>query len=333
MAGTIIRLGLAMVLAVLAARPAADAQPAGKVYRIGYLSTGSSTASYVRPLEAFREELRARGWVEGQNVVIEYRYAEGQPERLPGLAEELVRVNVDVIAASPTPAALAARNATRAIPIVGMGLAEPVAVGLVASLARPGGNVTGVAYSVDTDIFGKHLALLGEIVPRVRRVAVLVNPGSSPALPHVIESIRAAGQSLGLQLQFHEARAPTEFDAAFVAMSRGRAGALLVAGDAMFFLHRARLAELSVKSRLPAMSTQAQWVEAGGLMSYGPSLPELWRRAATYVDRILRGARPADLPIEQPSTYEMVINVRTARTLGLTIPPRVLQRADQVIGR
>ena len=316
---------------LLAAPPAVRAQPAGKVYRIGYLSTSSGTSSYLRPLEAFRQGLRELGWVEGQNIVIEYRYAEGRTDRLPGLADELVRLKVDVIAASPTPAALAARNATRTIAIVGMGLTEPVGLGLVASLARPGGNVTGVTYSVDADIFGKQLELLKEAVPKVRRVAVLSNPGSSPALPLTISSVKAAARSLGLQLQLLVAREPSEFDGAFGAMARERAGALLVTGDTMFFLHRARLADLAVKSRLPSMSTQGQWVEAGGLMSYGPSLPDLWRRAATYVDRILKGARPADLPIEQPTKFELVINLKTAQALGLTIPQPLLQRADQVI--
>src|SRR5262245_53078513 len=264
-------LGLALILSVLAAPPAADAQTAGKLYRLGYLSTGSSTASYMSPLDAFRKQLRDLGWIEGQNLVIEYRFAKGQADRLPGLAEELVRLKVDAIAASPTPAAMAARNATRTIPIVGMGLTEPVAVGLVASLARPGGNVTGVAYSIDADNVGKQLELLKEVVPKVRRVAVLSHPGSSPALPMTIGNIKSAAQSLGLQLQIVETREPGEFAAAFAAMGRDRAGALLVTGTSMFFLHRERLVDLALKSRLPAMSTQWQWVEAGGLIAYGPS--------------------------------------------------------------
>jgi len=242
-----------------------------------------------------------------------------------------VRLKVDVIAASPTPAALAAKNATRTIPIVGMSLTEPVGVGLVASLARPGGNVTGVAYGFDTDIFGKQLELLKEVIPKVRRVAVLSNPGNSPAQPLIMSSIDGAARSLGLQLQLLEARGPGEFDGAFAVMAKERAGALLVTGDPMFFLHRARLAELAVKNRLPSMSTQGQWVEAGGLMSYGPSFPDLYRRAATYVDKIFKGAKPADLPIEQPTKFELVINLKTAHALGLTIPRSLLQRADQVI--
>jgi putative ABC transport system substrate-binding protein len=307
------------------------AQSAGKVYRIGYLSTGSSTATYLRPLEAFRRALRERGWVEGQNVVIEQRYAEGQVDRLPALAEELVRLKVDVIAASPTPATLAARNATQTIPIVGMGLSEPVAAGLVVSLTRPGGNVTGVTYSHDTEIFGKQLELLKEVLPKARLVAVLSNPGTSPTLPLTMSKIEAAARALDLRLQSLEARAPQEFDAVFAEMTRARADALLLTGDTMFFVHRLRLAELAMKNRLPAMSTQTQWVEGGGLVAYGPSMPDLWRSGALQVDRILRGARPADLPIEGPTTFELAVNLKTAKALGLVIPKSLLARADAVI--
>jgi ABC-type uncharacterized transport system substrate-binding protein len=321
---------LTSLAGALAAPVVVGAQPAGKVYRIGYLAqgSGSGTAS-LRPLEGFRQGLRELGWVEGQNIIIEYRYAEGRLDRLPGLADELVRLKVDLIAASPTGAALAARNASRTIPIVGMSLTEPVELGLVASLARPGGNVTGVTYGVDTDIFGKQLGLLKEAVPKVRRVAVLSNP--SPAQPLIIRNVKAAARPLEVQLQLLEARGPGEFESAFAAMAKEGAGGLLVVGDSMFFLHRGRLAHLAVKSGLPSMSTQTQWVEAGGLMSYAASLPDLYRRAATYVDRILKGAKPADLPIEQPSKFEFVINLKTAKALGLTIPPSLLARADQVI--
>jgi putative tryptophan/tyrosine transport system substrate-binding protein len=313
------------------APPAALAQPAGKVHRIGYLTVGSASTTYTRPLEAFRQGLRELGWEEGRNLLIEYRFAEGRADRLPALAEELVRLKVDLIVASPTPSALAAKHATRTIPIVGMSLTEPVAVGLVPSLARPGGNVTGLTYGVDTEIFGKQLQLLMEVVPDVRRVAVLANPGGSPAQPLIMGSIKSAARSLGLTLQILEVRESGEFDAAFARMVRERAGALLLSGDAMFFVHRDRLAELALKSRLPSMSTQWQWVEAGGLLSYAPSFPDLWRRAATYVDRILRGARPADLPIEQPTKFELGVNLKTAKTLELTIPQRILARADEVI--
>jgi len=317
---------------VLAAPFVAEAQPTSKIYRIGYLAAGwGSGTAYLRPLEAFRQGLRELGWVQGQNVLIEYRFAEGRVDRLPGLAEELVRLKVDVIAASPTPAALAAKNATRTIPIVGMSLTEPVEVGLVASFARPGGNVTGVAYGLDTDIFGKQLELLKQVIPEVRRVAVLSNPGNSPAQPLMMSSVERSARALGLQLQFVEARAPSEFGGAFAAMAKERAGALLLTGDSMFFLHRARLADLAVKNRLPSMSTQGQWVEAGGLMSYGPSFPDLYRRAATYVDKILKGAKPADLPIEQPTKIELAINLKTAKAIGIIVPQSLLQRADEVI--
>jgi len=324
---------LRLVVAVLsfAASLAADAQQSGKVYRIGYLSTGSASGTYTRPLEAFRQGLRELGWHEGRNVLIEYRYAEGRADRLPALAHELVKLNVDVIVASPTPSALAARNATPTIPIVAMSLTEPVAVGLVASLARPGGNVTGLTYGVDTEIFGKQLQLLKEVIPNVRRVAVLVNPSGSPAYPLMMETVKKAARSLDLLLQILEAREPGDFDAAFAAMVKERAGALLLTGDPMFFVHRLRLADLAMKSRLPSMSTQWQWVEAGGLLSYAPSFPDQWRRAATYVDKILRGAKPADLPIEQPAKFELVINLRTARELGISLPQSMLQRADEVI--
>ena len=320
-----------LVSALLVVAGAAAAQQPAKVYRIGYLSAGSATTTYTRPAEALRQGLRELGWVEGRNLAIEYRYAEGHADRLPALAEELMRLKVDVIVASPTPSALAAKNATPTIPVVGLGLAQPVAVGLVESLARPGGNVTGLTYGADTDIAGKQLQLLKEVVPGVRRVAVLYNPAGSPVTPLILESIRNAPRSLDLPLVMLEARGPAHFDAAFAAMVRERAGALLLTGDSMFFVHRARLAELAAKHRLPSMSTQWQWVEAGGLVSYGPSLTHEWRRGATYVDKILRGARPADLPIEEPTKFEFVVNLRTARALGVVLPPAVLRRADEVL--
>jgi putative ABC transport system substrate-binding protein len=313
---------------LLAAPRAADAQPAGKLYRIGYLSAGSVTGN-PRLLEAFRQGLRELGWVEGQNIVIEYRFAEGRFDRLPDLAAELVRLKVDVIAASPTPGALAAKNATGTIPIVGMGLTDPVGLGLIASLARPGGNVTGVTYGVGSDIFGKDLDLLKEVAPKIRRVAVLSNP-DSPARPLTISNIKVAAQSLGVQLLLVDARGPAEFDGAFAAIARERAGALLVVTDPAFSAHRARLTDLAVKNRLPSIFTQREDAEAGALMSYGPRLSDLWRRGAIYVDKILKGAKPADLPVEQPTKFELVINLKTAKALGLTIPPSLLQRADEV---
>jgi putative tryptophan/tyrosine transport system substrate-binding protein len=231
---------------LLAAQLAAEAQQAGQVYRIGYLSASSDTSN-PRVREAFRQGLRELGWVEGQNIIIEYRWADGRFDRLPDLAAELVRLKVDVLVAAPTPAALAAKNATGTIPIVGMSLTDPIGLGLVASLARPGGNVTGVSYSVGAEIFGKHLELLKEVVPRVRRVAVLSNP-ASPARPLTISNVKDAARSLGLQLQLLEARGPRDFDGAFAAMAKERVGALLVVTDPAFIPHRERLVELAVKT-------------------------------------------------------------------------------------
>jgi putative ABC transport system substrate-binding protein len=317
--------------AIFAAPLTAEAQQVGKIYSIGYLSAGTaSDAGNTRYIEAFRRGLHELGWIEGQNITFDYRYADGQFDRLPALADELVRLNVDLIAASPTPAALAAKNATPTIPIVGMSLTEPVEVGLVATLARPGGNVTGVTYGVDAEIFGKQLALIKEAMPSVRRVAVLSNP-SIPTQPAALKAVTTAARSLAVQLQPFAARAPGDFDPAFAAMGRERVGALVVVMDPMMFLHRSRLADAAMTHRLPSVSTQAPWAEAGGLLTYGPNLSDVYRRAATYVDKILKGAKPADLPVEQPAKFELVINFKTAKALGLTIPPSLLARADQVI--
>ena len=326
-------LAASFALALLAAPLAADAQPAEKVYRIGYLSIGPGTGAgiYTRPQEGFRQQLRELGWVEGRNIAIEYRFGDGRADRLPSLADELVRLKVDLITAVPTPAALAAKQATSTIPIVGMSLTEPVAVGLVASLARPGGNVTGVSYAFGTEIFGKQLEMLRDVVPKVRRVAVLANPTGSPAYPQMLEATKAAARSLALELQLLEVHEPAQFDGAFAAMAKERAGALLVMGHPLFFQHRARLADLATKHRLPSMSTQEQWVDAGGLMSYGVNLPDMFRRTASYVDKILKGAKPGELPVEQPTTFEIVINLKTARELGLTISREFLLIADDVI--
>ncbi|MFO1317310.1 MAG: ABC transporter substrate-binding protein [Burkholderiales bacterium] len=325
-------LRLLVAIVGFAASLAVDAQPTDKVYRIGYLSTGSASTTYTRPIEVFRQRLRELGWDEGRNLRIEYRYAEGRADRLRALADELVRLKVDLIVAAPTPSAQAAKDATRTIPIVGLSLTEPVAVGLVPSLSRPGGNVTGLTYGVDMDIFGKQLQLLKEAVPSARRVAVLANPASGgPTYGLRMESVKSAARSLGLQLQVLEVREPGDFDGAFAAMVRERADALFVSGDALFFVHRVRLADLATKHRLPSMSTQWQWVDAGGLLSYAPSFPEQYWRAATYVDKIFRGAKAADLPIEQPTKFELAINLRTARELGISLPQALLQRADEVI--
>jgi putative ABC transport system substrate-binding protein len=316
-------------LGALSAPLAVEAQPTGKVYRIGYLGAGSATVSQPS-VEAFREGLRELGLVEGQNIVIDYRFAEGGFDRLPDLAAELVRLRVDVIMAGPTAPAVAAKNATGTIPIVVAGVGDPVELGLIASLARPGGNVTGLSFSVGMDIFGKGLELLREAVPTFRRVAILSNP-ANPSHALAITNAKAAAGSLGVQLQLLEAREPNQFDAAFAAMAKGRVDALLVLADGMFIFHRARLADLTAKNRVPSMHGVRENAEAGGLMSYGPSTVAAWRRAAFFVDRILKGAKPADLPVEQPTKFELVINLKTAKALGLTIPPTLIARADEVI--
>jgi ABC-type uncharacterized transport system substrate-binding protein len=313
---------------IVAASLAAEAQPTGRVYRLGYLAAaGVWNNSYA---EAFRQGLRDLGWVEGQNIVIEFRSAEGQFDRLPALATELVRLKVDVIVATPTPAALAAKNATATIPIVGISLADPVGLGLIPSLARPGGNVTGVSYSVGPDIFGKDLELLREAIPKVRRVAVLSNP-DGPSQPLILDNIKTAARSMGLQLLPVGARGPGDFDGAFATMVKERVGALFVVTDPTYIAHRARLVDLATRNRLPSMFTQTADVEAGGLMSYGPSFAAMYRSSAYYVDKILKGAKPADLPVEQPTKFELAINVKTAKALGLTIPQTLLLRADHVI--
>jgi ABC-type uncharacterized transport system substrate-binding protein len=315
--------------AVLVAPLDGGAQQTGKVPRVGFLGP-RSRAEGAPFLDAFLQGLRELGWVEGQNIAIEDRFADGKLERLPELAAELVRLKVDIILAASSPPALAARNATRTIPIVMGTSADPVELGLVASLPRPGGNVTGLAFSVGLDVVGKELELLKETVPHVGRVAVLSNSGN-PGNTLALKNVKTRAQSLGVQLQILEARGPNEFEAAFAAMARERAGALLVVPDSVFGLHRVRLQELVAKSRLPTMYGLREHAEAGGLMSYAVDVRDSFRRAATYVDKILRGARPADLPIEQPTKYELVINLKTAKALGLTIPPSVLARADEVI--
>src|SRR6266545_4757340 len=304
-------------------------QQAGKVPRIGFLGLTSPSD---RPslLDAFRQGLRELGWVEGQNIVIDYRHAEGRVDRLPDLAAELVRLKVDLIVSGGTQGVTAAKNATETIPIVMIAVRDPVGTGLIASLARPGGNVTGVSGYAGLETVAKQLELLKEPLPKIRRVAILSNPANAYHQLAVRE-VNVAARSLGVQLQLLEARGPNEFDGAFAAMAKERVGALLVLSDGIFSSHRTRLADLAARSRLPAAYGNRESVEAGGLMSYGPSFLDLFRRAATFVDKILKGAKPGDLPVEQPTKYELVINLKTAKALGLTIPPSLLLRADQVI--
>jgi putative tryptophan/tyrosine transport system substrate-binding protein len=320
---------IAGVVSVLGVPLAGEAQQPGKVPRVGFL--GPRSRSDGTPyLDAFLQGLRELGWVEGQNIAIEYRFAEGRLDRLAALAAELVRLKVDVILAASTPPAVAAKSATSTIPIVMATSADPVELGLVASLARPGGNVTGLSFSVALDVVGKELELLKETVPKVRRVAVLWNP-ANPGNTLAMKTLRNTARSLSVQLQLLEARSPNEFEAAFAAMAREGAGALLVVPDSIFGLHRARLQDLAAKSRLPAMYGLREHTEAGGLMSYAVDLRDSFRRSATYVDKILKGAKPADLPVEQPTKFELVINLKTAKALGLTIPQSVLLRADEVL--
>jgi ABC-type uncharacterized transport system substrate-binding protein len=315
---------------LIAAPLAAEAQPAAKVARIGYL-TGNLAGNPNLP-EVFRQGLRDLGYVEGRNLAIEYRSSEGKRERLPALASELVALKVDVIVATSTPAALAAKQATRTLPIVFVGVGEPVTSGLVSSLARPGGNVTGLSV-LSPELVGKWLELLKQAVPGVSRVAVLWQPGAMDdrTEEEMFKAAEVAARALGVRLQFIEARGPADFERAFSDMTRARVGALTVRPAPMFVSERRRLVDLAAKNRLPVVYAWREFVDAGGLMAYGPNLADLYRRAATDVDKILKGAKPADLPVEQPTKFELVINLKTAKALGLTIPQSLLQRADEVI--
>jgi len=308
----------------------AVAQPPEKVPRVGYLNPGSlSDPVSQRRLEAFRQGLRDLGYVEGQNIAIESRWAEGKYDRYPALAADLVRLKVDVIVAQGGAATQAAQQATRTIPIVMSVVIDPVGSGLVASLARPGGNVTGLTIMA-SDLVGKQLELLKELVPKVSRVALLWNPANPGGAPQLRQA-EAAARALGVQLQRLEARDPQEIDSAFAAMTRERAGALLILPDAIFGNQQRQIAELAAKRRLPSLLGVGEYAESGGLMTYSANNLDLERRAATFVDKILKGAKPADLPIEQPSKFELIINLKTAKALGLTIPQSLLRRADEVI--
>jgi putative ABC transport system substrate-binding protein len=322
---------LASLAGVLAAPLGAEAQQVGKVPRVGYLSPFSGSHPEIqRGLDVFRQALGELGYVEGRGVAIEYRFAEGKAERLPDLATELVRLKVDVIVTvGGVPPAQAAQRATKAIPIVATGTADPVAAGLVASLARPGGNITGPGI-ISHELVGKELELLREVVPKVSRVAVLWNP-ANPGNALQLRAAEATAPALGVRLQPVEARGPGEIDRAFAAMARERAGALLVLLDSMLLDQRERIADLAAKNRLPAVYGLRPHAEAGGLMAYGANLLDLFRHMAIYVGKLLKGAKPADLPVEEPTKFELVINMKTAKTLGLTIPQSVLQRADQVL--
>ena len=324
----LIELAIVFVLNLTLAPLALEAQPTAKIARIGYLAIDQAASPHLR--EAFLQELRDLGYIEGRNLVIEYRSAEGKSEQLPALAAELVALKVDVIVAPSTVAAQAAKQATRTLPIVSVAI--PVTSGLVTSLARPGGNVTGLSF-FSPELVGKCLEQLKLAVPAVSRVAALWQPGGQgePTEKEMLKAAEVAARALGVRLQFVEARGPENFDRAFSEMTRARAGALTVLPSNMFISERRRLVDLAAKNRLPAVYPWREFVDAGGLMSYGLNVADLFRRAATYVDKILKGAKPADLPVEQPTKFELVINLKTAKILGLTIPQPLQQRADQMI--
>jgi putative ABC transport system substrate-binding protein len=308
------------------ARSVAEAQPAAKVYRIGFLSllpAESGTAPFI----ALSEGLRDLGYVEGRNIIFERRYADGRLERLPDLAAELVRLRVDVIVATTNPSIAAAKRATATIPIVMTNATDPVAAGFIASLARPGGNITGVNVDANQEILGKNLGLLTEIVPRLSRVGVLrqVESGSGFA------ELEASARKLNIALEVVDIRSPNDIDGAFVAMTGKKVGAVIFVGGPLLYIRRQQIADLALKHRLPAIHLLKEYAQAGLLMTNGPNLLDIFRRAAGYVAKILGGAKPADLPIEQPSKFELTINRETAKTLGITIPNDMLLRANEVI--
>jgi putative tryptophan/tyrosine transport system substrate-binding protein len=306
--------------------PAEAQQLAKKVTRIGVLSPGSLPLG---PLEAFRQTLRELGYIDGQNITIEWRFAEGKNDRLPELAEDLVRVKVDVIFVINTQAAQAAKKAAGTIPIVFARVSDPTRTGLVASLSRPGGNITGLSNVAD-ELGGKRLELLKETLPHVSQVAVLWNSGN-PGVALIVKEMEFASPRLNVQLHSVGMREPKDFLSASETLRKGRFGALFVLDDLLVTSYKREIMNLTQKNRLPVISLYAEFVDIGGLMAYGPSIPDMYRRAAMYVDKILKGVKPAELPVEQPTKFELVINLNTARQIGLTVPPQVLARADRVI--
>jgi putative tryptophan/tyrosine transport system substrate-binding protein len=327
-------IGLLVIFALglLVVSRAAEAQPAGKIPRLGVLFPAELPSPEEPSLAAFRQALQQLGYVEGQTVAMESRYALGRPERMPELVAELVRLQVDVLVVGSTPAAVAAKQATQAIPIVFIGSPDPMGSGLVASLARPGGNLTGFSFAFSEGFGGKWVELLKEAAPAVSQVAFLhyaANPLSTWApMRHDVQN---AAQALGLILQLFPVSEPEAIDGAFAMMTAQQTGALIVDSSPFLFTHHNRVVDLAGQHRLPAIYGFRTFVDAGGLMSYGISIGDLWRRAATYVDKILKGAKPADLPVQQPTTFELVINLKTAQALGLTIPPTLLFQATDVI--
>ena len=318
-----------LVGGLLAAPLAGEAQQAGKVYRIGFIVTATPNETG-HLIKALSEGLRELGYVEGRNVVFELRFAERRPERLPALAAELVQLKVDVIVTGANVVIAAVKQATATIPVVMAVSMDPVGAKFIASLGRPGGNITGLANDPANEIIGKNLALLKEAVPRVSRVAFLWNP-VPPGAETSKNVVERTARNLGIAFQSVEVRSRNEFEGAFDAMVRERANGVVVAPDPVTFGSRSEVVLLTARSRLAAVYGVREFAEAGGLMSYGPNIADQFRRAATYVDKILKGAKPGDLPVEQPTKFDLVINLKTAKALGLTIPPSLLQRADQVI--
>jgi putative ABC transport system substrate-binding protein len=317
---------LTTLAGALAAPLAAGAQPVGKVYRIGVLSPGTAPPG---PLEALRQGLRELGYDEGRNLAIEWRFAGVTDERLQDLAEELVRLKVDVIVSINTQASLAAKRVTHTTPIVIARVSDPVRTGLVTSFARPGGNITGLS-ALSDELSGKRLELTRELIPAVSRLAVLWNAGN-PGIELSVKEMERRSSQFRVHLQIHGVKSADEFRGALQAIARERSDALFVFDDVLMTTHKRPILDWAAKAQLPVISQYAEIAEAGGLMACGPNIPEIYRRAVTYVDRILKGAKPFDLPVEQPTKYELVINLKTAKALGLTIPPSLLARADQVI--
>lgn len=325
---TAIVFGCLLLTALLLTPVPLEAQPSNKIGRVGFLGFNDPVAAKDF-IEAFREGLRDLGYTEGKNIIVEYRWAEGKPERLAKLAAELVALKVDVIFAAAAPSIRAAKNATQSIPIVFEMLADPVSAGFVNSLAHPGANLTGIA-GLEPELSGKRLELLKEIIPRLAVVAVLANP-RNPNFQSVLKESKLAASVLKLRLQVSEVREPGRLAEEFAAMTKGRAEALSVMPDSMLLSNYKTIFNLAAKHRLPAVYGTSAVVENGGLMTYAPSQTEMWRRAATYVDKIFKDAKPADLPVEQPTKFELAVNLNAAKQIGLTIPPNVLARADRVI--
>ncbi len=315
---------------ILAAPNVPEAQGVGKVPKIGFVEAGSSSVNR-HFADAFRQGLKELGYVEGESIEVDERWAEGNTERFPALLAELLRLKVDVLVQASTLGAIAAKNATTTVPIVFVGVSDPVEAGLVATLARPGGNLTGLSLAWGEGLAGKWLELLKDTVPKVSRAALLFNPTGAGSMARWVKETQDAAAVLRVKLHQFEVRDAKELDGAFTAMSRAHLEALIVLADPLTLRHRARVVELAANARIPAVYSFGEFARAGGLLAYGPSVAEMFYRAANYVDRILKGAKPAELPVEQPTKFELVINMRTAKALGLTIPQTLLLRADQVI--